>query len=113
MGNGFRPDYLSVAEMSATIVPKAPIIPLSATATEDVISDKKQKIGLDNLSIVQDCFDRPNLLFYKVQEKGKETDSDVILIMSSAESGLIYCATKEEREEISALLDASGISIQP
>ena len=45
--------------------------------------------------------------------KGKETDSEVILIMSSAESGLIYCATKEEREEISALLDASGISIQP
>ena len=52
-GNGFRPDYLSVAEMSATLVPKAPIIPLSATATEDVISDKKQKIGLDYLSIVQ------------------------------------------------------------
>ena len=53
LGNGFRPDYLSVAEVSRTLVPKAPIILLSATATPDVISDIKQKIGLDNLAIVQ------------------------------------------------------------
>lgn len=111
-GNGFRPDYLTVAEMSRTLVPEAPIILLSATATQDVISDIKQKIGLGNLNIVQGGFDRPNL-FYKVQEKGKETNSEMIDIMFSAESGLIYCATKIECEEISALLEAAEISSQP
>ena len=111
-GNGFRPDYLSVAEVSRTLVPKAPIILLSATATPDVISDIKQKIGLDNLAIVQNVFDRPNL-FYQVQEKGKETNREMIHNMYSAESGLIYCTTKRECEEVSALLEATGISSQP
>ena len=111
-GNGFRPDYLSVAEVSRTLVPKAPIILFSATATPDVISDIKQKIGLDNLAIVRDVFDRPNL-FYQVQEKGKETNRDMIHKMSSVESGLIYCTTKRECEEVSALLEAAGISSQP
>ena len=32
--------------------------------------------------------------------------------MSSAESGLIYCTPKRECEEVSALLEATGISSQ-
>ncbi|CAH3123092.1 unnamed protein product [Porites lobata] len=40
-GNGFRPDYLAVAEMSKILVPKAPTILLSATATQDAIADIK------------------------------------------------------------------------
>ena len=36
-GNGFRPDYLAVAEMGKILVPKAPTILLSATATQDAL----------------------------------------------------------------------------
>ena len=36
-GNGFRRDYLAVAEMGKILVPKAPTILLSATATQDAL----------------------------------------------------------------------------
>lgn len=111
-GNGFRPDYLSIAEDSRLIAPKATIILLSATATPDVISDITHAIGLDNLKLVNDSFDRPNLKF-EVREKDKESEKKIIEIMSSAESGLVYCSTKRECEETSALLEAAGVSCQP
>ena len=44
-GNGFRPDYLAVAEMGKILVPKAPTILLSATATQDAIADINKKLG--------------------------------------------------------------------
>lgn len=111
-GNGFRPDYLSIAEESRSIAPKATIVLLSATATPEVISDITQAVGLDNLNLVVDHFDRPNLKF-EVHEKDKESNNKIIEIMSSAESGLVYCSTKRECEETSALLEAAGISSQP
>lgn len=49
--HGFRP------EEGTSIVPKATVILLSATATPDVISDVKQAIGLDNVTVVSDQLD--------------------------------------------------------
>ena len=87
-GHGFRPDYLSFSEESTSIVPKATVILLSATATPDVISDVKQAIGLDNVTVVSDQFDRPNLKF-EVHEKSKESAKEIISILCSGESGLV------------------------
>ena len=87
------------------------MILLLATATPDVISDVKQAIGLDNATVVSDQFDRPNLKF-EVHEKSKESAKEIISILSSGESGLVYCSTKRECEETSALLEAAGISSQ-
>ena len=110
-GHGFRPDYLSFSEESTSIVPKATVILLSATATPDVISDVKQAIGLDDVTVVSDQFDRPNLKF-EVHKKSKESAKEIISILSSGFSGLVYCSTKPECEETSALLEAAGISSQ-
>lgn len=93
----------------ALLLPKATVILLSATATPDVISDVKQAIGLDDVTVVSDQFDRPNLKF-EVYEKSKESAKEIISIVSSGEGGLVYCPTKRECEETSALLEAAGIS---
>lgn len=66
---------------------------LSASATPDVISDVKQAIGLDDVTVVSDQFDRPNLKF-EVHEKSKESAKEIISILCSGESGLVYCSTK-------------------
>ena len=109
--HGFRPDYLSFSEESTSIVPKATVILLSASATPDVISDVKQAIGLDDVTVVSDQFDRPNLKF-EVHEKSKESAKEIISILCSGESGLVYCSTKPEFEESRALLEAEGILSQ-
>ena len=92
--NGFGPDYLAVVEMCKILVPKAPII-LSAIATQDAISDIKQKNRLQYLNIIQGSFNRPNLS-YEVEEKQKDTEKNIIQVISSTESALIYCSTKRE-----------------
>ena len=61
---------------------------LSASATPDVISDVKQAIGLDDVTVVSDQFDRPNLKF-EVHEKSKESAKEIISILCSGESGLV------------------------
>ena len=110
-GHAFRPDYLSFSEESTSIVPKATVILLSPSATPDVISDVKQAIGLDDVTVVSDQFDRPNLKF-EVHEKSKESVKEIISILCSGESGLAYCSTKPECEETSALLEAEGMLSQ-
>ena len=92
--NGFGPDYLAVVEMCKILVPKAPII-LSAIATQDAISDIKQKNRLQYLNIIQGSFNRPNLS-YEVEEKQKDTEKNIIQVISSTESALTYCSTKRE-----------------
>ena len=87
-GHGFRPDYLSFSEESTSIVPKATVILLSPSATPDVISDVKQAIGLDDVTVVSDQFDWLNLKF-EVHEKSQESAKEIISILCSGESGLV------------------------
>ena len=95
--------------MSKILVPKATIILLSATATQDAISDIKPKIRLYNLNIIQGSFNRPNLS-YEVEEKRKDTEKNIIQVISSTESALVYCSTKRKCEEVNAPLKSKGIS---
>ena len=65
-----------------------------------------------NLNIIQGSFNRPNLS-YEVEEKRKDTEKNIIQVISSTESALTYCSTKKECEEVNAPLKSKGISSQP
>ena len=62
---------------------------------------------LQNLNIIQDSFNRPNLS-YEVKEKRKDIEKNIIQVIYSTESALIYCSTKRECEEVNALLESKG-----
>ena len=48
-----------------------------------------------------------------MEEKRKDTEKNIIQVISSTESALIYCSTKRECEEVNALIESKGISSQP
>ncbi len=111
-GQDFRPSYLEIAEFIVKL-PKRPIVSaFTATATERVKDDIIRTLGLNEPVTMVTGFDRPNLFFRVVTRKGgKETDNSIINYVKKHddESGIIYCATKKNVDNLYSLLQQYGI----
>ena len=111
-GQDFRPSYLEIAEFLAKL-PKRPIVSaFTATATERVKDDIIRTLRLNEPVTMVTGFDRPNLFFRVVTRKGgKETDNSIINYVKKHEdeSGIIYCATKKNVDNLYSLLQQYGI----
>lgn len=111
-GQDFRPSYLEIAEFLVKL-PKRPIVSaFTATATERVKEDIIKTLRLDNPVTIVTGFDRPNLFFRVITRKGgKETDNSIINYVKNHEdeSGIIYCATRTNVDNLCALLQQHGI----
>ena len=111
-GQDFRPSYLEIAEF-LTKLPKRPIVSaFTATATERVKDDIIRTLRLNEPVTMVTGFDRPNLFFRVVTRKGgKETDNSIINYVKKHEdeSGIIYCATKKNVDNLYSLLQQYGI----
>ena len=71
-GHDFRPEYRQIAS-ARDAFPDAPIIALTATATERVREDIVRQLRLREPSVFLASFDRPNLL-YRVEPKSGGKD---------------------------------------
>ncbi|GIS04434.1 MAG: hypothetical protein CM15mP107_0540 [Bacteroidota bacterium] len=66
-GHDFRPEYRNL-RMIIQRIGKAPIIALTATATEKVQEDIQKNLGMENAKLFKSSFNRENL-FYEVRPK--------------------------------------------
>lgn len=111
-GQDFRPSYLEIEDFLVRL-PKRPIVSaFTATATERVKNDIIKNLSLENPVTMVTGFDRPNLFFSVVARKGgRETDNSIINYVKKHEdeSGIIYCATKKNVDNLHALLLRYGI----
>lgn len=111
-GQDFRPSYLEIEDFLVRL-PKRPIVSaFTATATERVKNDIIKSLSLENPVTMVTGFDRPNLFFSVVARKGgRETDNSIINYVKKHEdeSGIIYCATKKNVDNLYALLNEHGI----
>ena len=111
-GQDFRPSYLEIAGF-LTRLPRRPIVSVfTATATERVKNDIVASLGLNNPVTMVTGFDRPNLFFRVVTRKGgSQKDNSIINYVKKHEdeSGIIYCATKKNVDNLYALLNEHGI----
>ena len=111
-GQDFRPSYLEIEDFLVKL-PKRPIVSaFTATATERVKNDIIKSLSLENPVTMVTGFDRPNLFFSVVARKGgRETDNSIINYVKKHEdeSGIIYCATKKNVDNLYALLLQYGI----
>ncbi|WP_346992413.1 RecQ family ATP-dependent DNA helicase [Agathobacter rectalis] len=111
-GQDFRPSYLEIAGF-LTRLPRRPIVStFTATATERVKNDIVASLGLNNPVTMVTGFDRPNLFFRVVTRKGgSQKDNSIINYVKKHEdeSGIIYCATKKNVDNLYALLNEHGI----
>lgn len=108
-GHDFRPEYRRIRPIINEIGP-APIIALTATATDKVRTDIKKSLGILDAKEYKSSFNRPNL-YYEVRPKTKDVDKDIIKFIKQhpSKSGIIYCLSRKKVEELAAILRANDI----
>jgi len=119
-GHDFRPDYLGLRDLR-TSYPGIPITCLTATATPQVVSNVQSILHLHDCQVFQQSFNRKNII-YEVRPKkslakqkggSKDADNDegngasVVTQMAQwisatypNQSGIIYCHSKKDCEEV-------------
>ena len=105
-GHDFRPEYRRIRPI-VNEIGQAPIIALTATATDKVRSDIKKNLGIMDAKEFKSSFNRPNL-YYEVRSKTKDVDKDIIRFIKQhpGKSGIIYCLSRKKVEELAAILRA-------
>ncbi len=108
-GHDFRPEYRKIRPIIDQIG-RAPIIALTATATNKVRDDIKKNLGILDAQDFKSSFNRPNL-YYEVRSKTKNVDRDIIrfIKMNAGKSGIIYCLSRKKVEELAEILRANDI----
>lgn len=109
-GQDFRPSYLKIVEFVKHL-PRRPVLcAFTATATEAVKEDIICVLGLINPEILVTGFDRKNLYFGVEAPKRKDVFVLDYVKEHQGESGIIYCATRKNVEQVHGLLCGRGIS---
>ena len=113
-GHDFRPEYRKIRDFIDQVDPKIKIIALTATATPKVQDDIIKNLKINNSKVFKSSFNRPNL-FYEVRGKSQTTDLDLIKFIKSKsnQSGIIYCLSRKNTEDLSELLNINGIKSLP
>ena len=108
-GHDFRPEYRRIRPIINEIG-EAPIIALTATATDKVRTDIKKNLGILDAVEFKSSFNRPNL-YYEVRPKTREIDKDIVRFIKQHEgkSGIIYCLSRKKVEDLAEVLRANDI----
>jgi ATP-dependent DNA helicase RecQ len=110
-GQDFRPSYMKIVEF-VRMLSKRPIISaFTATATETVREDIVCTLGLNNPYSLVNGFDRENLFFQVDTPKNKNQYILDYIAEHSEDSGIIYCATRKNVDNVYDLLKSRGVSV--
>jgi len=107
-GHDFRPAYLECSKLR-DLVPNAPVIALTATATEKVANDIIDNLGLVNPYRAKDSFSRDNIAFSVVHKEDKryQLKQQLTNIKGSA---IVYVRTRRLTQDLSNFLNAHQCS---
>jgi len=113
-GHDFRPEYRNLKSILDRINNKIPIIALTATATSKVQDDIVKNLGIKNAEVFKSSFNRPNL-FYEIKQKTEDVNRDIISFIKKREgkSGIIYCLSRKNVNELSQVLQLNNINALP
>ena len=108
-GHDFRPEYRRIRPIINEIG-DAPVIALTATATDKVRTDIKKSLGIMDAVEFKSSFNRPNL-YYEVRPKKNDIDKQIVKIIkqNAGKSGIIYCLSRKKVEELAEVLRANDI----
>ena len=111
-GHDFRPEYRNIRP-TINKIGNAPVIALTATATDKVRTDIKKSLGILNADEFKSSFNRPNL-YYEVRQKTNDINRQIIRFIKQrpGKSGIIYCLSRKKVEELAADLKANDIKAE-
>ena len=110
-GHDFRPSYLQIKGFISNLQKRPVVTAFTATATQMVRDDITELIGLDNPFEVVTGFDRPNLYFEVIKPKNKYVALRRYLDLYSGRSGIVYCASRRNTDELYEKLSDEGYSV--
>lgn len=101
-GYDFRPPYLQIADLRS-LLPKVPIIALTATATSEVLEDIQEKLAFREKNVFRQSFVRSNLS-YSVLYESKKREKLLDILRNVPGTGIVYARSRGETKEIAKLL---------
>jgi ATP-dependent DNA helicase RecQ len=111
-GHDFRPEYRQLVEVRSHF-PDAVCIALTATATPTVREDIKNTLHFDASGEFIASFNRENL-FIQIVPKSNPLDQTIKFIKKFPDqSGIIYCFTRKQVDDLSSILKQNGFSVKP
>ena len=110
-GQDFRPSYVKIVDFVKNL-PSRPIVSaFTATATEEVKNDILCTLNLEDPKVVITGFDRKNL-YYSVENIRRKDDFVMDYIdRHPTESGIIYCSTRKNVDNLFELLFQKGVAV--
>lgn len=99
-GQNFRPSYLKICEFISKLRKRPVISAFTATATKEVKEDIVQLIRLNNPYTLTTGFNRENLYFSVEKPANKYETLKKYLADNPDKSGIIYCSTRKNVEEV-------------
>ncbi|MCL2406499.1 MAG: DNA helicase RecQ [Defluviitaleaceae bacterium] len=114
-GQDFRPHYLDIPKFIRQLPTRPILAAFTATATTHVRDDVTAILDFINPLVQVTGFDRPNLYFEVKQPVSKYAELLSYLETKSgkAESGIIYCSTRKEVENLAEKLTDNGYPAAP
>ena len=107
-GYDFRPSYLKIARLRE-ILPKVPVLALTATATPKVVDDIQKRLNFSSNNVLQKSFVRNNLNYLVRYEEDKQGYM-LRTIAKTKGSGIVYVRSRKRTKEIAQLLKENNIS---
>lgn len=109
-GPDFRPSYLQIAQFIESFQNRPVVAAFTATATKAVEEDIHSILGLNNPVVFKKGFDRKNLFFSVIREVYREDYILDYIKNHKNESGIIYCNTRQNVEDLYELLKKNNIT---
>ena len=105
-GYDFRPSYLKISDLR-DLIPSAPVLALTATATPDVVIDIQKQLKFRNGKLFQKSFLRKNIAYVV-----RKTDDKLGMLMKILDTdpgtSIIYVRNRQRTKEIAQFLQDKG-----
>jgi len=111
-GPDFRPEYRQLVRVRERL-PEAVCIALTATATQKVRADIIDCLCFEDSSGFVAGFDRENLFIRVARKENPLRQVRDFLSRFPTESGIIYCLTRKQVDDLCAALVSEGLSALP
>jgi ATP-dependent DNA helicase RecQ len=111
-GHDFRPEYRQLADVRKKF-PSAVCMALTATATPRVRADIKSSLGFSQSNEFLASFNRENLFIEVTPKRDPVLQTLDFLKNFKDQSGIIYCFSRKQVDELAATLARYGFSVRP
>ena len=113
-GYDFRPSYLQIAQIRK-LIPNAPVLALTATATPQVVEDIQAKLsrsvecGVRSFNVFRMSFERKNLA-YVVRHADDKIGELIHILKSTKGSAIVYARSRRRTKEYAEIINKAGIT---